>query len=90
MATVDILHLLFAVAGAAVGWWIRHQQPAGPISPAPGPLGPASPGHPSLLDQELAEILTAVQAILGQKRQLAAVAKLTDLVNPSPSPPPSK
>jgi hypothetical protein len=60
----EIWHLVFALAGALFGWWLRHQQGSGGV---PAELADALRG---LLDQKkqqdahglLADLLSAVRA----------------------------
>ena len=65
--TPELWHLAFAVAGAALGWWLRHQSP----EPAPAPNRPTP----------LADLLAALERALTQRQQQQAHQDMAGLLN---------
>jgi hypothetical protein len=66
--TPELWQLAFAVAGAALGWWLRHQ-----AADAPAPQ--AAPTPPLL------GLLTALERALTQRQQQQAHQELAGLLN---------
>jgi len=73
--TPELWHLAFALAGAALGWWLRHQSPESPAAPsAPSPL---------------VGVLAALERALTQRQQQQAhqdvAGLLSDIVAQAPA-----